>query len=159
RSRLSGLASGDRPGRGDEGRRALGARGRRRIGHLRGAGARDGCRDRGEGQGDKPTNIASRIHFHRGDAEAGFAAADVIIEHTYRIGLVHQSYMEPRAAIATWDAQDHLTVYVSAQGQFFVRSELAAILGMPESRIKVVPMEIGGGFGAKIQPIVEPLTA
>ncbi len=108
---------------------------------------------------ERPSNIASRVHFRRGDVARGFAEADVIIEHRYHIGHVHQGYMEPRAAIATWDAQDRLTVYASAQGQFFMRSELSAILGLPESRIKIVPMEIGGGFGAKIQPIIEPITA
>lgn len=108
---------------------------------------------------DKPTNVVARVHFQRGDVERGFAESDLIIEHTYHIPHVHQGYMEPRAAIATWEGQDRLTVYVSAQGQFFIRSELAAILGMPESRVKVVPLEIGGGFGAKIQPIIEPITA
>ncbi|MBX6771080.1 MAG: xanthine dehydrogenase family protein molybdopterin-binding subunit [Chloroflexi bacterium] len=109
--------------------------------------------------GDRPTNIATRVHFRRGDVAAGFAAADVVIEKTYRVGHVHQGYLEPRAAIAHWDRPDHLTVYVSAQGQFFLRSELAAILGLAESQVTVVPLEIGGGFGAKIQPIIEPITA
>ena len=108
---------------------------------------------------DRPTNITSRVHFHRGDVDRGFSESDVIIEHTYHIGHVHQGYMEPRATIVTWDTQDRLTVHVSAQGQFAMRSELSAILGLPESKIKVVPMEIGGGFGAKIQPIIEPVTA
>lgn len=109
--------------------------------------------------GDRPTNVVSRLHFHRGDVRAAFAASDLIVERTYHIGHVHQGYMEPRAAIASWDGPDRLTVYVSAQGQFFMRSELAAILGLPESHIRVVPLEIGGGFGAKIQPIIEPITA
>ena len=109
--------------------------------------------------GSEPTNITSRVHYHRGDVEGGFAAADLVVEQTYHIGHVHQGYMEPRATIAAWDSQDRLTVHVSAQGQFSIRSELSAILGIPESRIKVIPMEIGGGFGAKIQPIVEPIAA
>jgi len=109
--------------------------------------------------GNKPTNVTSRVHYHRGDVEAGFAAADVVVEKTYHIGHVHQGYMEPRATIATWDAQDRLTFYVSAQGQFSIRSELSNVLGIPESKIKIFAMEIGGGFGAKIQPIIEPIAA
>ncbi len=108
---------------------------------------------------DKPSNVASHLHFRRGDVEAGFADSDLIVEHTYHIGQVHQGYLEPRAAAAAWDGQGHVTVYVGLQGQFAARGELAAILGIPESRVKVVPLEIGGGFGAKIQPIVEPITA
>jgi CO/xanthine dehydrogenase Mo-binding subunit len=106
-----------------------------------------------------PTNISSRLHFQRGDVAAGFAESDIVIERTYRMPHVHQSYMEPRAAIAAWDGQGNLTIYASTQGLFFIRTEIAAILGLPESRIKIVPLEIGGGFGAKIQPIVEPITA
>lgn len=109
--------------------------------------------------GRQPSNVASHLHFQRGDVAAGFAESDVIVEHTYRIPHVHQSYLEPRAAIATWDNPDHLTVYVSAQGQFALRGELAGILGIPESQVRVIPREIGGGFGAKIQPIIEPITA
>jgi CO/xanthine dehydrogenase Mo-binding subunit len=108
---------------------------------------------------DRPSNVASHLHFQRGDVEAGFAEADLIVEHTYRIPHVHQSYMEPRAAIATWDNPNHLTLYISAQGQFALRGEVAGILGIPQSQVRVIPQEIGGGFGAKIQPIIEPITA
>lgn len=108
---------------------------------------------------DRPSNISSHLHFHRGDPVQGFAEADLIVEHTYRVPHVHQSYMEPRAAVATWDNPSHLTVYVSAQGQFALRGEVADIVGVPSSQVRVIPQEIGGGFGAKIQPIVEPITA
>ncbi len=107
----------------------------------------------------RPSNVATRVHFRRGDVAQGFAESDVVIAHTYRVPHVHQSYLEPRAAIASWDNQGNLTVYASTQGQFFMRSELSAILRLPEHRIKIVPLEIGGGFGAKIQPIVEGITA
>lgn len=106
-----------------------------------------------------PSNIATRLHFHRGNLEQGFADADVTIERRYHIPHVHQSYMEPRATITQWDARGNLTVYASTQGLFFMRSELSHILKMPESRIKIIPLEIGGGFGAKIQPIIEPIAA
>jgi CO/xanthine dehydrogenase Mo-binding subunit len=108
---------------------------------------------------EAPSNVASRVHYHRGDIDDGFTRSDVVVEHTYRVPHVHQSYMEPRATIAQWDNQGNLTIYASTQGQFFIRTELSAILKIPESRIKVVPLEIGGGFGAKIQPITEPLAA
>jgi CO/xanthine dehydrogenase Mo-binding subunit len=108
---------------------------------------------------EAPSNVASRVRYERGNVDAGFARSDTIVEHTYRVPHVHQSYMEPRATIAQWDHQGNLTIYASTQGQFFMRTELSAILRIPESRIKIVPLEIGGGFGAKIQPITEPLAA
>ena len=108
---------------------------------------------------NKPTNVSTRIHFARGDVVRGFQDSDVIIEQTYHIPHVHQSYMEPRAALASWDHQGHLTVHASCQGIFALRAELASILHIPESRVTVIAEEIGGGFGAKIQPIIEPITA
>ncbi len=108
---------------------------------------------------EEPSNITSRVHYHRGDVDAALAHSDVIVEHTYRVPHVHQSYMEPRATVAEWDHQGNLTLWASTQGQFFMRTELSAILRMPESRIKVIPMEVGGAFGAKIQPITEPIAA
>lgn len=108
---------------------------------------------------DKPTNIHSETHSERGDIEKGFQEADVIIERTYTTPLVHQSYLEPHAVVVEPDPfKGTLTVYTGTQGQFVVRDEVSRILSLPKSKVKVVPMTLGGGFGAKYG-IVEPLTA
>jgi CO/xanthine dehydrogenase Mo-binding subunit len=106
----------------------------------------------------KPSNIASEMNFKRGDLEAGFAQADSIVEHTWRSAWVHQSYMEPHATIADYDASGELTTWTSTQAPFFIRDELAQTLGIPENRIRVVAPEMGGGFGGKIY-LYELLTA
>ncbi|MFA7249744.1 MAG: xanthine dehydrogenase family protein molybdopterin-binding subunit, partial [Dehalococcoidia bacterium] len=110
--------------------------------------------------GDQPTNIASHLEVTTGDVEAGFGAADVIVEHEFHTGTFHQGYIEPHTATAVWTTDDSLTIYSSSQGSFaIVRDPLATILQMPPSRIRVVPMEIGGGFGGKNRIYCEPLAA
>ena len=115
----------------------------------------------GWGDGDRQTNVANRFEFSLGDVEAGFEQADVIVEREFRTEAVHQGYIEPHAATAHWDSDDYVTVWCSSQGHFGVRDHTSAILGLPVSRVKIIPMEIGGGFGGKGQSGVylEPLAA
>jgi len=98
----------------------------------------------------KPTNIASQMNFKRGDIEAGFAEADVVVEHTWRSAVVHQSYIEPHSTVADYDASGELSVWTSTQAPFYIRDELAQTLGLPENKIRVTATEVGGGFGGKI---------
>lgn len=103
------------------------------------------------------SNVHAEDHFKRGDVGQGFKAADVIIERTYTTPIVHQTYLEPHAAVAEPDPwRGSLTLYTGTQGQFMVRDEVSRILGLPKSKVRVVPMTMGGGFGAKYG-IVEPL--
>jgi CO/xanthine dehydrogenase Mo-binding subunit len=106
----------------------------------------------------KPSNVASQMNFKRGDLEAGFAEADCTVEHTWRSAWVHQSYIEPHATIADYDASGELTIWTSTQAPFFIRDELAQTLGISENHIRVIAPEMGGGFGAKIY-LYELLTA
>ena len=106
-----------------------------------------------------PNNVHGRGEFARGDIAAGFAAADLILEHTYHTSMVHQGYLEPHACVADPDPLGRgVTIYTSTQGQFLVREEVARLLSLPESSVRVVPQTVGGAFGAKYG-IVEPLTA
>ena len=86
-----------------------------------------------------------------GDIEQGFSEADEIVEEEYRTEAVHQGYIEPHAATALWGSDGYITIWCSSQGQFAIRDHASAILEVPVSMIKVVPMEIGGGFGGKGQ--------
>jgi CO/xanthine dehydrogenase Mo-binding subunit len=98
----------------------------------------------------KPTNIASQMNFKRGDIEAGFAEADVVIEHTWRSAVVHQSYIEPHSTVADYDASGELSVWTSTQAPFYISEELSQTLRIPENKIRVTATEVGGGFGGKI---------
>jgi xanthine dehydrogenase molybdenum-binding subunit len=105
------------------------------------------------------SNIASHIQFKRGDLEEGFRQADVIVERELTTKTVHQGYIEPHTGTAYWSPDGHLTVWTSSQGAFGIRSQTAAIVGLPESRVKVIPLEIGGGFGGKLSTYLDPVAA
>ncbi len=105
------------------------------------------------------TNIASHFRHERGDPEAGFAAADVVIEREFNTATVHQGYVEPHAATALWNADDRISIWCSTQGAFAARSQTAAVLQKPVAEVMVTPTEIGGGFGGKIPVYVEPVAA
>src|SRR5256886_15732554 len=107
----------------------------------------------------KPVNVSQTAHVKRGDVAKGFAESDVVLEHTYRIPMVHQGYIEPHAVLAQWDTAGQLTLWASTQGSFNTRSEVADVLGIDENRVKVIPVECGGGFGGKIRALCEPITA
>jgi len=106
---------------------------------------------------EKPTNIASQVRFARGDLEAGFKAADVVIEREFNTSMVHQGYIEPHNAVAQYNPDGNATIWVSTQGTFSVRELCSQILKIAASNIKVVPAEIGGGFGGKTTVYLEPL--
>ncbi|MCZ7568813.1 MAG: xanthine dehydrogenase family protein molybdopterin-binding subunit [Ardenticatenaceae bacterium] len=102
-------------------------------------------------------NVAGEVHFRRGSIVDGFAAADVVVEHTYQTHAVHQGYLEPHASVAAIDpASGALTLWTATQGPFGVRDEVAKLLGLPRRKVRIVPMAVGGGFGAKYG-ILEPL--
>ncbi len=104
-----------------------------------------------------PSNVASRVRFSRGNVERGFADAATVISRRFQTSVVHQSYIEPHATVAEYDPYARrLTVWTATQGIFYARESIAATLGLPEASVRVVPMTVGGGFGAKIV-LLEPL--
>src|SRR5208283_1705110 len=109
-------------------------------------------------EGDKPTNVAQHYQFKRGDVAAGFNAADFVIEREFNTAMVHQGYIEPHNAVGIYNSDGQATIYCSTQGAFDVRSLSSQVLGMPVGKIKVVPAEIGGGFGGKTTIYLEPLS-
>ncbi|MBI2847181.1 MAG: molybdopterin-dependent oxidoreductase, partial [Chloroflexi bacterium] len=104
---------------------------------------------------ETPSNIASVIKYERGNIEAGFAEAEVVMQNTFRTQMVHQGYLEPVAAVAAVDTDGNVTVWTSSQGYFTVKNQLSVLLGIPSNKIRVIPMEIGGGFGGKLWPWVD----
>ncbi len=111
------------------------------------------------GEEVRNTNMASHFRHEFGDVEGGFAKADHVLEREYSMQMVHQGYIEPHNATAIWDQEDRIKIWTSTQGAFPVRTQTAGILQMPESRLKVTPLEIGGGFGGKIPIYLEPICA
>ena len=107
----------------------------------------------------KPTNIARRSVLELGDVTAGFADAEVVIEREFETASAHQGYIEPPTGSASWTTDGKLTVWTSTQGAFAIRQTVAELLDEPLSSVRVVPMEIGGGFGGKTVAYMEPIAA
>ena len=104
-------------------------------------------------------NVATYLEFQTGDIEKGFQEADVVVEKETHTAAVHQGYIEPHSATGLWDAGGNITLWSSSQGHFMVQDMTATILGVPVSRVKAIPMEIGGGFGGKTLVYLEPVAA
>jgi len=107
----------------------------------------------------KPSNIAGKLEHKLGDVDAGFAEADVVIERSFTTRPVHQGYIEPHACLVSVEPDGKTTVWSSSQGQFMVRAMTAFLTGIPQSKIRAIPAEIGGGFGGKTICYLEPVAA
>jgi CO/xanthine dehydrogenase Mo-binding subunit len=104
------------------------------------------------------TNVCHRFSIRSGDVDHGLAEADVVVEATYRTAAANHAAMEPHAALARWEG-GRLEVWSGTQTPFNVRSDLAAIFGIPESQVRVVVPPMGGSFGAKTFVRLEAIVA
>lgn len=97
-----------------------------------------------------PSNVCSRTVIERGNADAAIAGAAASSAIDTTIDTAHQGYIEPQATVAQVDANGMATVWAATQGQHTTELMISRLLDRPQSRVKVVPVEIGGGFGGKI---------
>ena len=88
------------------------------------------------------------MELARGDAEAALNTADVTVELEVETPDALQTALEPHAAVAMWNG-DALTVWLSTQGMFDARRELAQAFAVPQQQVRIISEFIGGGFGAK----------
>ncbi len=108
---------------------------------------------------DLSQNVSDKAHINTGDIEAGFRAAEVIVERTYGTRPVHQSYLETQSiTVVPSPSAHHLTVWPSTQSLFGVRSAIARAVNLPERQVRVESVPIGGAFGGKFG-LHEPLAA
>jgi CO/xanthine dehydrogenase Mo-binding subunit len=105
----------------------------------------------------KPSNIAAVLTSKLGDVKAGFEQADIIIEREFRTKATHQGYIEPQACIANYTDGGVAEVWTATQGHFVFRAQIAKLLEMEISKVKVTPCELGGGFGGKNNVYLEPV--
>ena len=108
---------------------------------------------------DKKSNIASHNQQDMGDVAAGFTEADEVVEREFRTATIHQGYIEPHNTTVLWKRDGSIAVWVSTQGSFQIRDAVAEVLQVPVSKVKVIPCEIGGGFGGKFPIYMEPAAA
>jgi xanthine dehydrogenase YagR molybdenum-binding subunit len=86
----------------------------------------------------------------RGDLEAGFAEADVVVEHTFRTPYEIHAPMEPHGSVARWDG-NRLTIWDTTQGVYSIQQAMARAMGLPLANVRVIGHYMGGGFGAKLE--------
>jgi xanthine dehydrogenase YagR molybdenum-binding subunit len=97
-------------------------------------------------------NIAGEVvEYERGDLDAGFRQAEVIVEGTYTTQAALHNSLEAHGCTASWEG-GHLTIWASTQAVWVVRDEVAEKLGLPQHRVRVIKQHMGGGFGAKQIP-------
>lgn len=103
----------------------------------------------------EPTgNVISRWKIRKGDVEAGFREAAVVVEQTYRTGLIDHAFIEPEAGVGWLDENGVVTLRVATQVIEHFR-DVANVLGLPHSRVRIIAPYIGGGFGGKEDVTVE----
>ncbi len=105
----------------------------------------------------KASNVAKVSVYKLGDVAAGFAKAEVVIEKEFKTAPVHQGYIEPHGCVARYEADGQGEIWCSSQGHFTVRALTAQLCGMKQGDLRVVPAEIGGGFGGKTVVYLEPV--
>ena len=104
------------------------------------------------------TNICTHFKLHRGDIAKGFAEADQVFEDTFTLPATQHSFLETHACIASVEPGGRITVWATTQNPFVVRTQLANIFKVPVSKVRVIVPYLGGGYGGKVYPKVEPIT-
>ena len=94
-------------------------------------------------------NVFKSYVVSRGDVDAAFRQAHVVLEGEYETGAQEQLYIEPNGMLAVADAETGVTVWGSMQCPYYVHNALAALFDLTPERVRVVQVETGGGFGGK----------
>lgn len=110
--------------------------------------------------GERPRNITFETHREYGSVEEGFKEADFVFEDRYVTQKVNHCCMESHGCIVHWDATGQLTVWAPCQAPHTVRQEMARLLDIPQSRIRVISTTAGGAFGSRlVTDMKEPVAA
>ena len=96
-----------------------------------------------------------RIRF--GDVERGFAEAPHRFTHTYQSAPIEHAPVEPTGCVVKPEADGRLKIHSDTQACYFTLDNTALILGVPFNRLRVIGGTVGGGFGGKVDVMVEPI--
>ena len=105
----------------------------------------------------KDSNVFIHNAYGKGEPDEGFAQSDLVIENTFTTHRVHQGYLEPHACIVWIDDDDRVQVWSADKGPHWLKQHLAEAAGIPQERIRLNPVLIGGDFGGKGSPMDAPL--
>jgi CO/xanthine dehydrogenase Mo-binding subunit len=107
---------------------------------------------------DADSNLCNSFRLRRGDVAEGLAEADHVFEHVFTSPAVQHVPLETHACVADVRA-DSITIFAGTQIPYMLRSQLAEIFGLPASAVRVVVPQLGGAYGAKCYPSIEPIAA
>jgi len=97
----------------------------------------------------KDSNICEHFKIRKGDVERGFKEADFVFEDTFRTQPIQHCQIEPHTVIADVDQLGNVTIWTSTQSAYVTRDAIAAGLGIPANKVRVIVPYVGGGFGGK----------
>jgi carbon-monoxide dehydrogenase large subunit len=101
---------------------------------------------------EAPNNIAFHWQLKNGDIDAAFADAEVVVKQRFINQRLIPNAMEPRAALASWNAgAEEMTFWNTSQNPHVTRLVVTLVTGLPEHKVRVISRDVGGGFGSKIQ--------
>jgi len=107
------------------------------------------ARQEGVPQIHEKGNLLKHIKVRKGDMEKGFAAADIILEHTFHTPTTDHAFIEPECSIGVPLPDGRMEIYVGSQIPYQDREQVARVMGWPQERIRIVGQLMGGGFGGK----------
>ena len=102
-----------------------------------------------------PANLCDRHIVRNGDPDPILAACDLVLDETYTFAPQEHAYIETEGALAVPEPDGGVTVYANNQSPFINRDILAAVLGLPEDRVRVIQPPVGGAFGGKDDVVYE----
>ncbi|MFB3108584.1 MAG: xanthine dehydrogenase family protein molybdopterin-binding subunit, partial [Candidatus Binatia bacterium] len=117
-----------------------------------------GFADLAEIQAVEGTNICTHFKLTKGDVEKGFKESDHIFEDTFSLPTTQHAALEPHGCIASVEADGRILVWSTTQNPFVVRTQLSNIFKVPVSKVRVIAPYLGGGYGSKVYPKLEPIT-
>ena len=94
-------------------------------------------------------NVLNRLSWGKGDIEQGFREADLVLEHTFRIPIHHQGYLEPQSFLVKIEADGQINAWASTKSPFGTRAQFAKAAGVAASQIRVHAVHVGADFGGK----------
>ena len=106
---------------------------------------------------EQPTNRFVHDVFTRGDVDVGFARSDLVVENSFTVPRVHQSFIEPHCCLVWIDEQGRVQMWSPNKVPHGLKESMAQAFGIPKEKIRVNPVAIGGDFGGKGAPIDEPI--
>ncbi len=102
-------------------------------------------------------NVLARDAHEKGDVDAGFASADVIVENTFSVPRTHQAYIEPHCSVALVDSDGILQLWAPNKNPHGIRNTIASAVGLPPEKVVLNPVQVGGDFGGKGATLEEPI--